>query len=84
MQTIGGHTVRGKWMPVQAILKNPQPNKKAYYTGAALSFGATIHRNWDTIRPVAAGIVGAGATLMATGNPGLAARGGYAAVAATI
>ena len=84
MQPIGGHTVRSKWMPVQAILKAPQPNKTAYWTGAALSFGASIHRNGDTLRPIAAGLGGAAATLMATGNPGLAARGGYAAAAATI
>ena len=82
-QEIGGHIVRGQWRPVQnqsSPKRNPV-NGKAYWGGAAIGFGSQIAAHWDTIRPIAAGAVGAVGGMMACG-PGLAARaGGYAALA---
>ena len=83
-QNVGGHMVRGAW---KSIANQSKPvrneNGKAYYGGAAVGFGATIFRNWDVIRPVAAGVAG-GAAGMVAGGPALAARGALAGAAAAI
>ena len=54
-----------------------------YWAGAAVGFGSTIYRNWDTIRPVAAGVAG-GVTGFMAGGPAGAAQGAMAASAAAI
>ena len=83
-QNVGGHTVRGAW---KSIANQPRQlrteNGKAYNAGKALGFGATIYRNWDTIRPVAAGVVGGIGGFMA-GGPAAGARAARAASAAAI
>ena len=48
-----------------------------------MGFGSTIYRNMDTIRPVAAGIVG-GVAGFAAGGPAAAAQGAMMASAAAI
>ena len=67
-QNVGGHIVRGAWKSLSGArpLRNAQTGK-AYYAGKAFGFGATVYRNWDTIRPVAAGIAGGVGGLMAGG-----------------
>ena len=45
-----------------------------YWGGAAVGFGSTIYRNWDTVRPILAGAAGAVSGGMAAGPAG-AARG---------
>ena len=83
-QNVGGHTVRGAW---KSIANQPRQlraeNGKAYNAGKALGFGATIYRNWDTIRPVAAGVIGGAVGFMA-GGPMVGARAAMAASAAAI
>ena len=54
-----------------------------YWGPAAVGFGSTIYRNWDTIRPVAAGISG-GVAGFAAGGPAGAAQGAMMATAAAI
>ncbi len=48
--------VRGAWKSVanQAKPLRNEYSGKAYWAGKAVAFGATIYRNWDVIRPVAA------------------------------
>ena len=81
---VGGHIVRGSWKSL-ANQSKPLRNEhgKAYWGGATIGFGATIYRNWDVIRPVAAGIAGGVGGFMA-GGPALGARAALAASAATI
>ena len=63
-------------------MRNPQ-NGKMYWGSAAVGFGSAIYRNWDTIRPVAAGISG-GVAGFAAGGPAGAAQGAMMATAAAI
>ena len=81
---VGGHIVRGSW---KSLANQSKPlrteNGKAYWGGAAIGFGATFYRNWDVIRPVAAGIAGGVGGFMA-GGPALAGRAALAAGAAAI
>ena len=57
--------------------------RKIYWAGATVGFGATIYRNMDVIRPVAAGIAG-GVAGFAAGGPAGAAQGAMMASAAAI
>ncbi len=82
---VGGHIVRGAW---KSLANQGKPlrnefNSKAYWGGATVGFGATIYRNWDVIRPVAAGIAGGAAGFFA-GGPALGAQAALAAGAAAI
>ena len=83
---VGGHKIYGAWKPAQdrtdGPTRNPK-NGKLYWGGAAVGFGSTIYRNWDTIRPVAAGVAGAVSGGMAAGPMG-AAQGAMMASAAAI
>ena len=74
-QNVGGHIVRGAWKSIanQSKPVRNEYNGKAYWGGAAIGFGSTIYRNWDVIRPVAAGIVGGVGGFMA-GGPGAKLR----------
>ena len=84
-QSVGGHIVRGAWKSIanQSKAMRNEYNGKAYWGGATVGFGATIYRNWDVIRPVAAGVAGGAAGFMA-GGPALGARGALAGAAAAI
>ena len=85
---VGGNKIYGSWKPAQnrtdggGPVRNPQ-NGKMYWGAAAVGFGSTIYRNWDTIRPVAAGISG-GVAGFAAGGPAGAAQGAMMATAAAI
>ena len=84
---LGGHKIYGTFKPAQnrtdgGPTRNPQ-NGKMYWGGAAVGFGSTIYRNWDTIRPVAAGVAGGVSGFMA-GGPAGAAQGAMMASAAAI
>ena len=83
-QNVGGHTIHGAWKSIANQGKAVRTeNGKAYWGGAAVGFGATIYRNWDTIRPIAAGIAGGAAGFMA-GGPVTGVQGTMAASAAAI
>ena len=83
-QNVGGHTVRGAWKSIANQGKAVRTeNEKACGVGKAVGFGATIYRNWDTIRPIAAGITG-GATGFMAGGPVTGVQGAMAASAAAI
>ena len=84
---VGGHKIYGQWRPAEnrtdgGPTRNPQ-NGKMYWGGTAVGFGSTIYRNWDTIRPVAAGVAGGVSGFMA-GGPAGAAQGAMMASAAAI
>ena len=84
---VGGHKIYGQWRPAQnrtdgGPTRNPQ-NGKMYWGGAAVGFGSTIYRNWDTIRPVAAGVAG-GVTGFMAGGPAAAAQSALMASATAI
>ena len=84
---VGGHKIYGQWRPAEnrtdgKPTRNPH-NGKMYWSSAAVGFGSTIYRNWDTIRPVAAGVAGGVSGFMA-GGPAGAAQGAMMASAAAI
>ena len=56
---IGGRTFRGAWKPYGYDKAPPtgqysQVNPMYQWGGAALGFGATIARNWQTVQPALA------------------------------
>ena len=79
---IGGRTFRGAWKPY-GYDKAPPTSQYAKvnplwkWGGAAMGFGATIARNWQTVQPALA----AGANMVGTG---LAAMGVGGAVGGAV